>query len=418
MEKYKNVSSMSEVNDVLSKFQELYTNRNESELENFVKNRFSFTNGLVVLGSEMNQWCHREEEIIELIKTHWKLENNYWKKTDFKFGEAKIFANENVAWVISIGNTNSTISEIIGKEKISKEDALNIANKIANTLKNVEQGENYVWPFRFTCVLIKENASWKFHQMQFSLDSESWNHRYTDENYDKCVFEMSKDNSSGEAEEIRKVLGVFQDGYTKRDLNYVDDYMKEVFLLDANHKVGKADCDFDCGGTDNGGNGNRNDNGDGDGENNNGEVKLVVIGTDAEELCLGVEATRGIIESDWKYWGDFRFNAEDAIISINDNVAYFTTKAILNRVVTAEETLKWIKGGIKYDLESAKGTKEKLMHILCDTVDLLCESEKGEIYITPMRFSGVLVKQEEKWLITHLQYSDYGNGMPSVRIVK
>jgi hypothetical protein len=414
MENYKDLSSISEVKDTLNEFQELYIKRNESELENFVSDKFSFTNGLVVLGSEMNQWCHSEVEIKKLMKAHWKTENNYWKQIDFKFGEATIFANENVAWVISIGNINNTlaenqqlentickINEIIGKEKISREDALSVANKIVKTLKEVESGENYVWPFRFTCVLIKENASWKFHQMQFSLDSESWSYRYIDENYDKGVFEMFKTISSAEVEvevevevdEIRKVLGVFQEGYTKRDLNYVDEYMKEVFLL---HDDGEGE-------------------GDGDGD---GEEKLVVIGTDAEELCLGVDATRGIIESDWKYWGDFSFNAEDAIISVNGDVAYFTTKAILNRVVTAEETLQWIKSGAKYTLGSKKKPKDKLMDILCDTIDLLSESEKGEIYITPMRFSGVLVKKEEKWLIAHLQYSDYSNGMPSVRIVK
>lgn len=390
MEKYKNVSEINEVKKVLGEFQELYNQKKEDELQVFVRDKFSYTNGIVVLGSDMNQWCYSENEIKELIKTHWKTEDNYWKQVDFKFGEAKVYADENIAWVISIGNIKNTISEdiqlentikkvneIIEKEEISKEDVLNAASKIAKALKEIEQGEDYVWPIRFTSVLIKEEDSWKFHQMQFSFDSENWNYRYLDENYDKNIFEMTKANLDVQAEEIKKVLRVFQEGYVRRDLDHVEEYMKEVFL---SHE------------------------------------ELVVIGTDAEELCLGIDATRNIIQSDWKYWGDFKFNLEDALISVNKEVAYFTTKAILSRVVSSEQTLQWIKNGAKYIFQSKKTTKDKLLQALCDSLELLCENEKSEVYITPMRFSGVLVKHEGKWLIEHLQYSDYSSGMPDVRI--
>ncbi|MDF2593178.1 MAG: hypothetical protein K0S75_2644 [Clostridia bacterium] len=56
------------------------------------------------------------------------------------------------------------------------------------------------------------------------------------------------------------------------------------------------------------------------------------------------------------------------------------------------------------------------MKVLHDTLDFLYENEKGETFITPMRFSGVLVKKEGKWLIQHAQYSDYTDGKPGVRI--
>ncbi|MDF2593179.1 MAG: hypothetical protein K0S75_2645 [Clostridia bacterium] len=310
MEKHRDINSMDEVRKVLKKFQDLYANKDTSQIEDYVKDTFSFKEGLAVLGSGMNQWCFNAEDITALIKSHMSNENNYWREVDFKFETAKVFANKDVAWVVSIGNIRNTLPEheqiedtinkvkdILSREKKSKENTLDAARKIANLLLETDKGESYVWPFRFTCVLVNENDTWKFHQMQFSLDSESWSYRFIDESYDMSTFEMSKANSSEEMNEIRKVLQVFQDGYTKRDISYVDEYMKEVFLSDEN---------------------------------------LVVIGTDAEELCLGIDATRGIIESDWKYWGNFKLNVEDAILCVNGDVAYFTTKAKLDRIISRD----------------------------------------------------------------------------------
>ena len=389
MEGYKNIKSISEVKEVLEKFQELYSKKDISSVDEYVNNGFSLKDGLVVLGNGMNQWCLNTEDIKTIIKAHLSNENNYWKEINFKFDEAKIFANENTAWVVSIGNIKNTISEekqiqdtiekvkeILGGEEKSNTNALDAARKIANIIRNIEQGEIYLWPLRFTSVLIKENDTWKFHQMQFTFDTASWSHRITDENYDRGIFEMPEVNLKEDHEEVRKTLQAFQDGYTKRDINYVDEYMKEVFLLDED---------------------------------------LVVLGTCADELCLGINAVRGIIESDWKYWGDFEFNLENPILSVNEDVAYFTTKAILRRVVPSEQVLKWISGSAEYTFKSEQAPKRKLMEVLCDTVDYLYESERGDIFITPMRFSGVLVKKDGKWLIQHLQYSDYIDGMPDVR---
>jgi ketosteroid isomerase-like protein len=392
MVEFKNINSINEVKEVLKNFQEFYAKRNRIELEAYIENAFSTKDGLAVLGSGMNQWCYNTNDIKKLIEAHWADDNKYWRELDFKFGEAKIFADENTAWVVSIGNIRNTLTEdkqieetmdkvkdIFSSEKKSKENVLDAVWKIASVLKQVEHGEKYVWSFRFTCVLIKEENVWKFHQMQFSLDSEGWNNRITDENNDKSIFKLSEAASQEQNEEIRKVLQVFQDGYTKRDINYVDEYMKFVFLLDE---------------------------------------ELVVIGTDAEELCLGIDAVRGIVESDWKYWGDFRLNVEDAIISVNGDVAYFTTKAILDRKVSNEKVLEWISNTAKYIFETEDMAKHKLMNILCDSLELLYENERGERYITPMRFSGVLVKKDEKWLIQHAQYSDHIDGIPGVRIFK
>lgn len=389
MERYKNINSIEEVKKVLGDFQELYKYKDIKKVDNYVDEEFSSREGLAVLGSSMGQWCFNTEDIKTLIKSHLANENNYWKDVNFKFQEAKIFADENVAWVVSLGVIRNTITEeeyiedtiekvkeLLDREDRSKVDALKAANQMANTLRQIEKGENYIWPFRFTCVLIKENQTWKFHQMQFSFDSESWPDRLDDKTYIKDIFEMPEINSKVEYEEVRKKLQVFQDGYIKRDVKYVDGYMKEVFLQDED---------------------------------------LIVIGTDADELCLGVDAARGIVESDWKYWGDFKFNVDNALISVNGDVAYFTTKAFLERNITDKTMLGWVSSSNKYTFSSEEVPKHKLLEALNDTIGYMYEMEKGETFIVPMRFSGVLVKKDGRWLVQHLQYSDYNEGMPEVR---
>lgn len=389
MERYKNINSIEEVKKVLGDFQELYKNKDISKVDNYVDEEFSSREGLAVLGSSMGQWCFNTEDIKRLIKSHLANENNYWKDVNFKFQEANIFADENVAWVVSLGvirntitedeyieNTINKVKELLDREDRSKVDALKAASQMAKTLRQIEKGENYIWPVRFTCVLIKENETWKFHQMQFSFDSESWPDRLDDETYIKSIFEMPEVNSKAKYEEVRNTLQILQDGYIKRDVSYVDDYMKEVFLLSED---------------------------------------LIVIGTDADELCLGVDAARGIVESDWKYWGDFKFNVDNALISVNGDVAYFTTKAFLERNITDKTMLGWVNSSNKYTFSSEEMPKHKLLEALTGTIGFICEIEKGETFIVPMRFSGVLVKKDGKWVVQHLQYSDYNEGMPEVR---
>lgn len=390
MDTYKNNNSINEVMELLTSFQKLYQCKDISNIDNYVDEAFSSSEGLAILGSSMGQWCFNTDAVKTLIRSHLTNENNCWKDVNFKFEEAKIYANENIAWVVSIGVIKNTrkedeyieatikkVKEILGTENRNKLAALYASKEMINTLRQVDKGENYIWPFRFTCVLIKENDIWKFHQMQYSFDSESWPYRLNDKTYHDGIFEMQEVESQAKYEEVRRVLQVFQDGYIKRDVNSVDKYMQEVFLLNED---------------------------------------LLVIGTDAGELCLGVDAARGIVESDWKYWGDFKFNVDNAIISINGDIAYFITKAFLKRVESDKTILSWVNSTNEYTFSSNETSKQKLLTALNDTIGYIYEMEKGETYIVPMRFAGVLIRKDGKWLIQQLQYSDYNEGIPEVRI--
>jgi len=38
-----------------------------------------------------------------------------------------------------------------------------------NTLCELQRGETFVWPLRFSAVLINDDGAWRFIQMQFSF---------------------------------------------------------------------------------------------------------------------------------------------------------------------------------------------------------------------------------------------------------
>lgn len=390
LEKFKNINSIEEVKGVLEKFQQAYDRKATNQVDTFVEEMFSSKEGLVVIGSGMEQWAFNLEDTKKLIAKHWREDNQYFKNLDFQFGKAYIFATEDTAWVVSIGNSSdfipeekklkeaeAKVKEILNREEKSQKNALSGAFNIAKTLLEVELGEEYKWIFRFTALLIKEKASWKFHQMQFSMDANEIENFCREDNFDESYLTMPEPVKNEDTEQVRKVLEVFQEGYTKRDVAYVEEYLKKVFL---------------------------------------GDEQQIVIGTDAGELCFGIDRIRGIVTSDWKYWGDFSMNVEEAHIAVNGETAYFSTKAILKRLVTKEQILNWISGISNYTLsKEEKPIKHRLMEVLCTVIDLLSDGENEGLCILPMRFSGVLVKQDGRWLIHHAQYSDYVDKYPGTR---
>ncbi len=223
---------------------------------------------------------------------------------------------------------------------------------------------------------LKENNEYKIHQMQFSFDAVFfWQHRYFSEEDIMPMFEMEK--PFAEEPEIREVLKKFQEGYTKRDLNYLEEFT-EIFTMDED---------------------------------------MITIGTDADEFFSGPEGLKDIIEGDWQYWGDFKLNVDGAIIVQNEDSTFFTTKAMIKSVISTEKMLEYAIKTCEYKIDDkeVQSPKDKLLEALFSMTVFMHERELGETYYSPMRFSGFLIKRDGKWLIQHVQYSDSIN-VPEKRI--
>lgn len=260
------------------------------------------------------------------------------------------------------------VGKILSEDNKEELKIVKASREIADLLRNLNKGDCYKNPIRFTVMLIKENNEYKIHQMQFSFDAVFfWQHRYLTQEEALPMFEMEKPYT--EAPEVRSVLKKFQEGYTKRDLDYMDKFT-EIFTMDDN---------------------------------------MITIGTDADEFFTGPEGLKDILESDWQYWGDFKLNIDGAIIVQNEDTAYFTTKAMIKAVHNTEKMLEYAIKSCQSDIEDEEiqNPKGKLLEALYSMTVFMHERELGENYYSPMRFSGFLIKRDDKWLIQHVQYSDY-----------
>ncbi|WP_291578441.1 nuclear transport factor 2 family protein [Clostridium sp. UBA6640] len=176
-------------------------------------------------------------------------------------------------------------------------------------------------------------------------------------------------DSTEDHRDIRELLRQFQIGYTERDVEKAETFMEELFI------IGEETC---------------------------------ALGTSTEELFLGSEEVKTLIRDDWEYWGDFNMDWERAHISVKDEVAWFATTASVKH--TFEDTPERYDSYVNFIKNKAEETgltsKEKIAFInwvLALTYHQRLD-EKRE-YLWPVCLSGVLLKQENKWKFTHLQFS-------------
>ncbi len=97
--------------------------------------------------------------------------------------DARIHVLGDVAWVTATGTVNLTLpaeqvytNELKAIQKIvahqsagAKERLLEILRGGANTLFEVEHGDSYTWPLRFSAVLVQHQEQWLFHQNSIFL---------------------------------------------------------------------------------------------------------------------------------------------------------------------------------------------------------------------------------------------------------
>ncbi len=95
-------------------------------------------------------------------------------------------------------------------------------------------------------------------------------------------------------QEIIATMEKFQKGYDERNLNQVDRFVEELFV---------------------------------------NEDDLIIIGTGDGEHCKGVEEVRELIQIDWEYWGNFKLDLENAVISNHGEVAWVVCDGILSKPV-------------------------------------------------------------------------------------
>lgn len=383
-----------EVKEALLKLQDFYFNKDLNSLDNFIKESFVCSKDVSFIGTGIKDWYFGFEGIKEVLRLHLENEQEYLNNIEFDLDSCIVTVKENTALVASTGKSMQYLPEYKLHERLkedirnrftdevpSKEELMQMSIDISRVLFDIYKGDKYIWPFRFTAMLVNEEGKWLFKHIKFSFGGGNfWESRFTSEDFDKDLVSMSrKNNIDEEAKEIIKVLEKYQEGYAKRDLSILDTYCEEVFTNDD---------------------------------------QSIVFGTDGGEYFKGKDAAKEITGSDWQWWGDFDLNIKEAYISVYGDMAWVSSKAILRKDHSAERVYNSLKQlYVDYLPTQNISTEETLLKMLWRTTKRLYEAERGDVYIIPMRFAGVMLKKDGKWRFQHLHFSDNVDGMPEERVL-
>jgi hypothetical protein len=147
--------------------------------------------------------------------------------------------------------------------------------------------------------------------------------------------QLPGDASAAVRSEIVATLQSFQDGYVRRDVSTLDTFMSRHFSKD-------------------------------------GEVVLLGTECGASEWIRGVPAAKHFIQNDWQNWGDFRFDAEHAVINSTGNVAWVaslgsvrfntSSRPVRFTAVLAQEDNRWIFRHLQFDWDDRDPRPEALLH--------------------------------------------------------
>ena len=170
-----------QVRKTLQIFQDYYTRRDPALLPEFLD---LMADDLEVIGTNgvrpgEDEWYQDRNAAREIFLGDWQ----GWGDVRLDVPGARIQAHGEVAWLSCAGTVEMKIETEKGfadylafVKKYIDTEGLTAEQKLVyllrggtNTLYELQRGENFIWPFRFTAVLKMESEGWKFQQMQFSF---------------------------------------------------------------------------------------------------------------------------------------------------------------------------------------------------------------------------------------------------------
>lgn len=386
-------TSREEIHSTLQQFFNEYLALNSTTMDGFMDRFFCDDERVSVIGTGINEWCFGLPHIRQLFEDQLTREKKfYWGKLEMDLDTLIISQCENTVFFsmytrvsasisqdcVSL-NTLNSISQMINGDSEPKSKLMKANRIISQILWESSKGDMYKWPIRIMGVMTECSDIWKFMHIQFSFDSIGIpEYRIADVSYDAdAVLRMANSvEKTEESEEIRRILQTFQDGYTLRDLDKVEEFMNSIFVMDGSQ---------------------------------------LVIGTDVDEWMMG-QRCEDIIRSDWEYWGDVVLNVDDAVITVMNDVAWLSTKAIVKITITPQDLYDDAINQINEMYKSDDKPLAKLYNMQQLISRSLYEGEKGEQYIFPFRFSAIAVRKQEGWRFSMVQYSDPTDGIPEKRM--
>ncbi len=176
------LSDEEQVRQALQQFQVYYTRRDPALVDEFFDRLMD--DDLEVIGTNGirpgdQEWYPTRETAREIFVGDWQS----WGDLRLEISAARLRLHDQTAWLSAPATVQMTIPaeknyadylnfirSYMEKENLTAEQKLlYILRGGNNTLFELRRGEDFTWPLRFTAVLVKQPAGWKFRQMQFSF---------------------------------------------------------------------------------------------------------------------------------------------------------------------------------------------------------------------------------------------------------
>jgi hypothetical protein len=173
----------SEVRHVLQRFQDGYTDRDTSRLNEFMDLFVQSDEAeLIGIGASVrggNEWFQGPEAIREIVESDWQ----YWGRVSIDVDGAKITVLGDAAWLSATGELVQTQSfdealvfyvkqmkELLEDEDADLDERLMEATHFGmRRLRERHKGEGHSWRFVFTAVLVRDEGVWRFHTIHWSM---------------------------------------------------------------------------------------------------------------------------------------------------------------------------------------------------------------------------------------------------------
>jgi hypothetical protein len=170
---------MKDIQIFLEQFNEAYVKQDASKIDDFMKKFFVNSDDSVIIGTAYKEWMHGYNGAKEIFLSDWN-SPGVWS---YDHKDAKITVKGDVAWVCMIGRLTMELpSEAIyqgmlgqikglleNQEKQPDDKMWDIVTSANFYLNHSKKGDKYIFPFRFTAILVSENNKWLFHHMHFSF---------------------------------------------------------------------------------------------------------------------------------------------------------------------------------------------------------------------------------------------------------
>lgn len=177
--------SITEVRQILQRFQDAYSARDTSKLDEFMELIVPGDDPeLIGIGASVrneNEWFQGTERIREIIESDW----TYWGDVTLDVKGARITVKGDTAWLSTTGSILQTdhihsdevtgftlkqMREMLDDESLSQKNRLiEAAHFGVRRWREREKPAGYPWPFVFTAILVKHKGAWRFHTIHWSM---------------------------------------------------------------------------------------------------------------------------------------------------------------------------------------------------------------------------------------------------------